>query len=153
MTRRLFLACGWAACCFSGVALADGFSDSVVSQLRQQGYDRISVERTLLGRTQIVGSGNGGRREIILNPRTGEILRDLWLDGGSGSGSGSGSGARGDLISDDDSGKGRGRGGRDDDTADDRYDNEADDDDDDDDGDDGDDSKGSDDGKDGGDDD
>lgn len=63
---------------------AASYEDSVIAQLRAQGYKRISVERTLLGRVKITASLNGGRREIILNPRTGEVLRDLWIgaDGG-----------------------------------------------------------------------
>lgn len=109
------------------MAVAASYEDSVVAQLRAQGYKRISVETTLLGRVKISAVLNGGRREIILNPRTGEVLRDLWIaaDGdvsaprisssnpasGSGNGdtpnSGSGSG-NGDTPS---SGSGSGNGG------------------------------------------
>lgn len=97
---------------FGGAAFAQSFSDSIVSQLRQRGFQSISVERTMLGRTRIVAIGNGGRREIILNPRTGEILRDLWVTGGSDGdfGSNSGSSGGGLIEDDDDSGRGRGRG-------------------------------------------
>lgn len=64
-------------------AFAQDFGDSVVRQLRRQGFRQISTGRTLLGRVRIVALGNGGRREIIVNPRSGEILRDLWeFDGG-----------------------------------------------------------------------
>jgi hypothetical protein len=115
MNRRMFLALGVSAALCGHMANAQGFADSVVDQLRRQGFSRISVGRTLLGRTQIVAEGNGGRREIILNPRTGEILRDLWQSN-SNSGSGSGGGnrivrdSRNDDSDDDDSGRGRGRG-------------------------------------------
>ncbi|MGL6209476.1 MAG: hypothetical protein ACRC14_06565, partial [Paracoccaceae bacterium] len=40
----------------------------------------VQVERTLLGRERITGARGGGSREIIVNPNTGEILRDLWLN-------------------------------------------------------------------------
>lgn len=59
---------------------ADGLSDSVLSQLRQQGYNEIEMSRTWLGRTRIVARRDSERREIIINPRTGEILRDFWTD-------------------------------------------------------------------------
>lgn len=133
MKRRMFLSLGVAGLTFGLPAFAQSFTDSVVSQLRNQGFGQISVERTLLGRTRVVAVGNGGQREIILNPRTGEILRDLWITGSGGSGAAAGGG----LI-DDDSGKGRDRGrdgddrdddDRDDDSNDDS-DNDSDDDDD-----------------------
>lgn len=102
---------------------ADGLSDSVLSQLRQQGYNEIEMSRTWLGRTRIVARRDSERREIIINPRTGEILRDFWTDedeseaqilsvpsnrgagesGGSDAGAGSGGG--------DDSGGDNGDGG------------------------------------------
>lgn len=59
--------------------LAAGYADAVVAQLQRQGYDRIETEETWLGRVRIVAERDDGSREIILNPRTGEILRDLWL--------------------------------------------------------------------------
>ncbi|WP_373051193.1 hypothetical protein [Thalassovita aquimarina] len=59
-------------------AAADGVRDSVVSQLKQQGYQEITVSRTWLGRIRILARRDGERREIIVNPRTGEILRDFW---------------------------------------------------------------------------
>lgn len=40
---------------------------------------QISVSSTLLGRARIVATSQDGYREIIVNPRTGEILRDVWL--------------------------------------------------------------------------
>ena len=59
--------------------------DAITHQLRDQGFSRIEVSRTLLGRTRIVAHSGDGEREIILNPNTGEILRDLWepKDGGT----------------------------------------------------------------------
>ena len=104
MNRRLFLSLGVCAAVFGQAGFAKTFTESVLDQLRNQGFDRISVQRTLLGRTQIIARGNGGRREIILNPRTGEILRDLWITGSDGSDTND------QLIKDQKDGKGRGRG-------------------------------------------
>lgn len=51
---------------------------SVIGQLRGQGFGSVQQETTLLGRVRSIAERNYGRREIIVNPRTGEILRDLW---------------------------------------------------------------------------
>lgn len=107
--------------CAAGVALAAGFADQIVAQLRKQGFGSIVVERTWLGRVRILAERSDARREIILNPNTGEILRDLWL-------SKSGNAVQGARISDDDededgdddnSGHGGGGGGDSDDYDDD----------------------------------
>ena len=98
---------------------AASFADDIVAELQEQGYSRIETEVTWLGRVRIVAERDDGSREIILNPRTGEILRDLWLladgrsgrngivgddagDGGEGGSSNSGSGS--DDSGSDDSG-------------------------------------------------
>ena len=80
MDRRVFLSalCASLACASAGYAAS--YEDSVVSQLRAQGYGKISIERTLLGRVRIIARMGTTQREIILNPRTGEILRDIVLD-------------------------------------------------------------------------
>lgn len=128
---------------------AQGAQERVVEQLKDQGYARIQITRTLLGRTRIVATGAASRREIILNTNTGEILRDYWeaegrrpadsstggtiisvpqsgpADSGSGGATGSGGDSRDDDSYDDDD--------------DDSYDDDSDDDDSDDDSDDGDD--------------
>lgn len=62
-------------------ALADYVQD-LVAVLEDQGYREVSVERTLLGRTRILAVGKNGTRELILNARTGEVLRDIWIDRG-----------------------------------------------------------------------
>jgi hypothetical protein len=62
-------------------------ADAVVQQLAAQGYVDFNVSRTLLGRVQVIAlAPNGGRREIVFNPNTGEILRD-YLEAAEGSGS------------------------------------------------------------------
>lgn len=82
-------------------AFADDFSDRIVRQLESQGFSKIETEQTWLGRTRIVAEGSDGQREIIVNPNTGEILRDLWLTQG-GEGGGSLINARGDDSGNDD---------------------------------------------------
>jgi len=47
-----------------------------VEQLVLDGYDDIEVSRTWLGRTRIIAEKGEIEREIILNHRTGEVLRD-----------------------------------------------------------------------------
>lgn len=48
-----------------------------VALLEREGYSDIRVEWTWLGRLRIVAWLDGQRREIILHPTTGEVLRDL----------------------------------------------------------------------------
>lgn len=85
MNRRHFLTVLCAGYLTAGMARAASFEDSVVAELRSQGYTTILVERTLLGRIKISATRKSGRREIILNPRTGEVLRDLWIAAAGGS--------------------------------------------------------------------
>lgn len=60
-----------------GAAGAETPADSIVRQLREQGYVEFSVDRTWLGRIQVIAlAPDGTRREIVLSPGTGEILRD-----------------------------------------------------------------------------
>ena len=61
-----------------GVASADGndMRDRIVRELRDDGYDQIRIFRTFLGRLRFVAQDGRSRREIILNPSTGVILRD-----------------------------------------------------------------------------
>jgi len=59
-------------------ASAQSVQDTVLSELRQQGYTEISVYRTLLGRVRIEAESPQFYREIVLNPSTGAILRDYW---------------------------------------------------------------------------
>lgn len=54
--------------------------DAIVAQLGSQGFTRVRISNTFLGRVRIYATGNGISREIIFNPRTGEILRDYWDD-------------------------------------------------------------------------
>ncbi|MGQ0610185.1 MAG: hypothetical protein ACT4N9_03640 [Paracoccaceae bacterium] len=80
MNRRGFIALLGAGLFSASVAAAETYADLIVRQLVDQGYANVTVETTLLGRVRIRAEGEYGLREIILNPRTGEILRDLWFD-------------------------------------------------------------------------
>ncbi len=80
MNRRHFLMSLGVAVATAPMAWAQTFAEQIVQQLVDQGYVNIQVEATLLGRLRISADGSGGQREIILNPRTGEILRDIWFD-------------------------------------------------------------------------
>lgn len=64
-------------CLFCGPALADDYVATLVRELQSQGYDNIVVEYTLLGRVQIHATQKDISREVVVNPRTGEVLRDL----------------------------------------------------------------------------
>ena len=89
MRRFAFLMSATLALQSSGV-FAQGFEDAVIAQLRAEGYARITMTTTLLGRVRITAEGEKGQREIVLNPRTGEVLRDVWFVAEARSGSGSG---------------------------------------------------------------
>lgn len=80
MNRREFLIFGGASL-VAGRAGAESPSDAVVRQLRGYGYREIEVGRTLLGRVRITAERGDVTREIVLEPRTGEVLRDLSRSG------------------------------------------------------------------------
>jgi hypothetical protein len=114
MKRRAFLAGLAGAAIAASPALAQDFVDDIIGQLKKQGFRSVVTERTLLGRVRILADRKDGQREIIVNPRTGEILRDLWTafaggkstvdivrDGSGGGGSG-GHGGHGGGDDDDD---------------------------------------------------
>lgn len=82
MKRRAFLMTSIAALVLTGqAACAQTSQDQVIAQLKSQGYSHIRARRTLLGRVRILASGSMGRREIVLNPSTGIILRDYLYTG------------------------------------------------------------------------
>lgn len=77
MSRHSLVAIVVAGLIAVGPAVAMDLTDSITRQLRAQGYSKVTVSRTFLGRTRIVATGNRASREIIVNQRTGEILRDF----------------------------------------------------------------------------
>ncbi len=54
--------------------------DEILRKLTREGYARIEVRRTLLGRVRILAEEDGRRREIVVDPSSGEILRDYVSD-------------------------------------------------------------------------
>lgn len=66
---------------FAGIAaaaVAGPSREALVAQLRAQGFTEIEVKRTLLGRERIIAESPTHKREIVINPATGLILRDHW---------------------------------------------------------------------------
>ena len=59
-------------------ALADAerVRDHVVRELREDGFSEIRISRTWLGRLRFLATDGQRRREIVVNPNTGVILRD-----------------------------------------------------------------------------
>lgn len=74
--RRIML--GWPlwALLLAFPAAADTMADTVSRQLRDQGYERVETSYTWLGRLRVDAVQGDMRREIVINPNTGEILRD-----------------------------------------------------------------------------
>ena len=64
----------------AGPVSAGTLQDSIVTQLRQQGFTQIEINRTWLGRYRITAKRRALRREIVINPATGTILRDYWTE-------------------------------------------------------------------------
>ncbi len=62
----------------------DAVTQSVLRQLEQQGFRILQVTRTLLGRVRIAAMRGELTREIVLDPRNGQIFRDLVTRNGSG---------------------------------------------------------------------
>ena len=62
-----------------GMALPVGaatIEERIAAELRVQGFEIVETNRTWLGRLRILAENAEIRREIVLNPGTGEILRD-----------------------------------------------------------------------------
>jgi hypothetical protein len=78
MNRRMFLLGATVALCGAPALAQIDRTTAILRALEAEGYTRIETRRTWLGRVQIEARGEPGRREIVLNPHTGEILRDLF---------------------------------------------------------------------------
>ncbi|MCE8523091.1 hypothetical protein KBY30_19030 [Ruegeria pomeroyi] len=116
MDRRSFITSGLVLTLWTGTAWAQSGTEAITRQLKAQGYTSVEVSRTLLGRARIVAKRPGEQREIIVNPRTGEILRDYW-QGNRNNGGGllnrsteNETETENEAEADDGSGQGRGRG-------------------------------------------
>lgn len=49
----------------------------IVAQMQAEGYRSIEVSTTWLRRVRIVAEGGAGLREVVIDPRNGEVLRDF----------------------------------------------------------------------------
>jgi hypothetical protein len=78
MIRRtaLRLLMGVAIGLAAGAAPA-GPVDDIIAEIRAQGFEILRVDWTLLGRVRIVAQNATHRREVVIDPTTGEIRRDL----------------------------------------------------------------------------
>lgn len=56
---------------------AEDLRAQIAEQLRSQGYANVEITKTWLGRLRFEAFKDDTQREIIVNPRTGEILRDF----------------------------------------------------------------------------
>ena len=123
MLNRRQLGIGFvASAVLGGRVNAQDYASDVEARLTQEGFRIDSVERTLLGRVRILATKGSDLREVIINPRTGEVLRDLWVsqhqsesaqpqqdDAGTGNGGGQ-AGSEGEHDQDEE-GSGKGRSG------------------------------------------
>lgn len=84
MQRRRFISLLTAALMAAGPVSGQSLRESVIAQLAGQGFARITVSRTLLGRMRFVAENELYRREIVINPSTGEVLRDYLVEAATG---------------------------------------------------------------------
>ena len=75
MKRRVFLLAALLLP-FAATADAQDAEAHITALLMDQGFVVIRVERTLLGRIQVWAERGVIRREVVINRRSGEILRD-----------------------------------------------------------------------------
>lgn len=73
MRQLLFAA---ALSLLAGPVLAADVTSAWIRQLALDGYEEITISRTWLGRVRIIAEKGEIEREIIINRRTGEVLRD-----------------------------------------------------------------------------
>lgn len=76
MLARLLLVLSLALAPALARADAHTIRDRIITELSEDGYTEVRIGRTLLGRTRFVATRPDARREIVVNPRTGVILRD-----------------------------------------------------------------------------
>lgn len=61
---------------FTQASFAGSVEQQVIRSLQAQGYQVLEQSYTFLGRLRIVAQNGSLQREIVVNPGTGEILRD-----------------------------------------------------------------------------
>lgn len=106
MTRRgLLLSASGLLLCSVVPAVAATYQDDVERQLRREGFRITYQKRTWLGRIRFQATKGRMRREVVLDPSSGEILRDYTEDAGrdatdgasnAGAGTGSSGGSTGE---------------------------------------------------------
>ena len=77
MMRHGILAVAALAALIATPGFSQDYEADIMAQLRGQGYQGITLSHTWLGRSRIVAMLDGDLREIVFDPNTGEILRDL----------------------------------------------------------------------------
>ncbi len=87
--RTLFIRIALALLLGTSAAMAETKSqltEPIVSRLQEEGYVVVQIKRTWLGRILIISQNGEFLREVVINPHTGEILRDklFALDGSNG---------------------------------------------------------------------
>ncbi|MCH2077855.1 MAG: hypothetical protein MK180_13435 [Rhodobacteraceae bacterium] len=60
--------------CFALSAAAHSIEEQVVSQLSQQGFAKVQMNRTLLGRLGFVAQSDRYQRELVIHLSTGAVL-------------------------------------------------------------------------------
>lgn len=76
MLKRLILIALLTFAAAPAVANETTLRDHYVSVLQDEGYEEIRITRTLLGRLRFVAYSPRYRREIVVNPITGVVMRD-----------------------------------------------------------------------------
>ena len=54
--------------------------DEVIADLQREGFMVVDTGTTLLGRLRITALEPEGTREVVLNPRSGKVLRDVMIE-------------------------------------------------------------------------
>ncbi len=79
MKRRTILAIAIVAAIGAAPAFGQtAIQQRFVSELKQQGFGDLKINRTWLGRVRITAQSKDYKRELVFNPNSGEILRDYW---------------------------------------------------------------------------
>lgn len=81
MIKKVSLITATAFLLGSTSAIAQNVQEQIVQKLRSEGYTQIEISRSFFGRLRIEAHKDNFERELVVNPRTGVILRDhLELD-------------------------------------------------------------------------
>ena len=76
MANRRLIAGIFLAAMLAVPAAAQDIRGEIEAALVAQGYEIVQIGRTWLGRLRVVAQNDEIRREIVVNPTTGEVLRD-----------------------------------------------------------------------------